>query len=230
MTVDKEVLRLELQELLEDRQISTIRIYAPSRNSIKVLFHSENELNKVFIFKEYFEQKGFHPKLSQALKASRTIFCSGFDPVLLQTYSKEYIEEYLENKGWKLVDIYVFKNKTTFKLEFESKEMAYNFLNNTNTEVGGIKLLQNHKEIEVDRTINQCWGCGLINTDHSSQNCSGQQSCLKCGDTNHQFFTCPIPKKFNDMTKDQREARYCIPCRNRGNHTTLVLFCPNKEQ
>ena len=141
------------------------------------------------------KKKGFYPRISLALKASRTIFCAGFDPILLQTYDKDYIETYLENKGWKIVNIYIFKSKTTLKLEFESKELASKFLNNTNTEVGGIKILQKHKETEVDPTINQCWGCGLINTDHTSQNCPGTKICLKCGDPRHQFFSYPISKK-----------------------------------
>ena len=31
------------------------------------------------------------------------------------------------------------------------------------------------------------------------------------------------------MTPDQREARYCIPCGVRGDHTTLDPFCPKKR-
>ena len=65
--------------------------------------------------------------------------------MLTQTYDKEYIVTYLENKGWNIVDIYIFKSNTTFKIEFESKEVALNFLNNINTEVGGIKILQKHE-------------------------------------------------------------------------------------
>ena len=186
-------------------------------------------MNKVLACKDNFEDKGFFPKISLALKASRTIFCSGFDPVLLMTYNKETINEYLESKGWKVMDIYIFKNNTSFKLEFESKEIASKFLNSNNTDIGGIKILQEHKETEVDRTIKQCWTCGLINTDHSSQNCSGQQQCLTCGDTEHTFFNCPLPKSFKDMTTDQQNARFCIPCGIRGNHTTLDPFCPKKR-
>ena len=114
MTLNKEPFRIELQELLSINHISTIRIYAPSRNSIKVLFHSEEELNKVFSCNNTFEIKGFYPKISRALKANRTIFCSGFDPVLLRTYDKDYILTHFENKGWKIVDVHIFKSNTTF--------------------------------------------------------------------------------------------------------------------
>ena len=181
--LDREPLRLELQDLLDEKHIPKLRIYAPTRNSIKVLFYNEDDLNKVLICKDFFEDKGFYPKLPISLKASRTIFCSGFDPVLLQTYSKEHIVDYLESNGWLITDIYILKSKTSFKLEFPSTALANSFLNDSNTEVGGIKILPEHKETEVDRTIQQCWECGLINTDHSSQNCPEQHKCLKCGKT-----------------------------------------------
>ena len=43
-----------LQVLLNEKHISTLRTYAPSRNSIKVLFPNEEELNKVFTCKDFF--------------------------------------------------------------------------------------------------------------------------------------------------------------------------------
>ena len=108
--------------------------------------------------------------------------------------------------------------------------MASHFLYNTSTDVGGIKILQDHKMTEVDRTIKQCWECGLINPDHSSQNCPEQKLCLKCGDTSHEFFNCPIPKRYNDMTTNDKLSRFCIPCGIRGDHTTLDIFAPKKGQ
>ena len=124
MTQDKDSFKIELQELLFGNHISTHRIYSPSRTSIKVLFLNEEELNKVFSCRDTFEIKGFYPRISLALRASRTIFCSGFDPILLRTYDKYYIVNYLENKGWKIANIHIFKSNTTFKIEFESKEIA----------------------------------------------------------------------------------------------------------
>ena len=147
----------------------------------------------------------------------------------MRTYDKYYIVNYLENKGWKVADIHIFKSNTTFKIEFDTKEVALNFLNNINTEVGGIKILQKHKETEVDPTIHQCWACGLIDPDHISQNCHGYKVCLKCGDPRHGFFDCPIPKNYEDMTTDDKKARYCILCRSRGDHSTIDSFCPYKR-
>ena len=102
------------------------------------------------------------------------------------------------------------KNKASFKIEFETRELATEFLNNTNTEVGGIKLLHIHKENEVDRTIQQCWRCGILQPDHLTQNCSRQQKCLKCGETDHQFFNCTIPKRHTDMSTQQKARRLLI--------------------
>ena len=122
MTLNKEPFKTELQELLSGNHISTLRIYAPSRNSIKVLFNSEDELNKVFSYRNTFEIKGFYPRISMALRASRTVFCSGFDPILLQTYDKDYIKTYLENKGWEIVDIHIFKTTQLLKLNLNRKQ------------------------------------------------------------------------------------------------------------
>ena len=53
------------------------------------------------------------------------------------------------------------KGNNTFKIEMQTKKEATKFLSNTNTAIGGIKLLQQHKEREIDPSINQCWGCGV---------------------------------------------------------------------
>ena len=230
-TSDDQTLKFKMQELLKEKHISALRIYTPSWNSMKVIFQSEDEVNKVLTNKDYFVNRGFYPKISMALKAGRTIFCSGFDPTLLQTYDTETIEGFLENKGWKVVGVYVMKNKASFKIEFESRELASEFLNNTNTEVGGIQILHNHKENEVDHTVHQCWRCGILQTDHLTQNCPRRQKCLKCGKEDHQFFNCPIPKRLTDMSTHQKAARFCIPCGTRGNHTSLDhSFCPKKRE
>ena len=89
--------------------------------------------------------------------------------------------------------------------------------------------MQKHKETEVDPTIHQCWGCGLIDTDHTSQTCNGYKICLKCGDPRHDFFNCPIPKKYEHMTTGEKKARHCILCRTRGDHSTIDPFCPYKR-
>ena len=49
-----EKIKVGIQTKLAQKEIRTIRIYAPSRNSIKALFPSEKELNKVFINHSFF--------------------------------------------------------------------------------------------------------------------------------------------------------------------------------
>ena len=62
--------RSVLQSLLNTKQISYLRMYAPSRNAIKVLFYDEDDLNKVFSYsKDFFEYLGFFPKISRTLKS-----------------------------------------------------------------------------------------------------------------------------------------------------------------
>ena len=127
------------------------------------------------------------------------------------------------------MDIHIFKSNTTFKLEFESTEVASNFLKNINTEVGGIRIMQKNKETEVDPTIQQCWGCGHIDTDHTSQNCPGHKICLKCGDPRHEFFDCTLRKRYDTMTADEKKARYCVLCGTQGDHSSIDPFCPYKR-
>ena len=222
-----EEIKLELQKILEDKSILADRIYVPSRNSIKVVFYTEGELNKVLDDKNYFIEEGYEPRLSMALKATRTVFCTEFDRALLQTYSKEKIQELLEEKGWEVRGIFIMKNKYNFKIEFKTKEIATKFLANINTEIGGIKLTQQSKEREVDPTIDQCWTCGIINPDH--KNCQ-VLVCLKCGDGDHNFFDCRIPRKTEQRTSQQKDACYCIPCNRKGDHTSLDSFCPKKRE
>ena len=88
----------DLQELFNAHKITTLRIYNPSRNTIKILLQNEEDFNKVMTNKDHFTNKGFYPNISMALKANRTIFCSGFDITLLQTYDTDTIWGLLEEK------------------------------------------------------------------------------------------------------------------------------------
>ena len=220
-----------LYRRFEEKEIISSRIFSPSRNSIKVIFPSDEEVNKVMDDTRHFTSKGLHPKLSMSLKASRTIFCSGFDYTLLAIYnSEQVIKEHLESQNWDIAGIYILKYTQAFKIEFKTAKSANIFLNNTNTSIGAIKLIQEHKEREVDPTISQCWGCGILNPDHSSYNCHGTQVCLKCGSTEHKFYDCVMPMKYTDMTIQDRQARYCVPCGKRGDHTSLDHSrCPKKR-
>ena len=95
-----EGIKNELQSRLADKEIRTIRIYAPSRNSIKAIFPNETELNKVLEHNDYFQRKGLTTKLSMAHKANCTVFCTGFDYTILSSYNKNYILEHLQRQGW----------------------------------------------------------------------------------------------------------------------------------
>ena len=117
----------DLMKLLDQKYITTDRLYSPSRNSIKAIFYNEEQLNKVLELREYFEQAGYYPRLSMADKASRTIFCAGFDTALLRTYNKDTIKEILMNSGWKVAEVHVMKSNNTFKIEMQTKKKQQSF-------------------------------------------------------------------------------------------------------
>ena len=167
---DREI-KTTLQKKFDQKSIKASRIYAPGRNSVKVIFQSENELNKVLDNEEYFTVANIYPKICMTLKASRTVFCGGFDPVLLENSSKENIQSILETNNWKVKEIYIMRSGKSFKVEFRTKEQAHKFIN-TNTNIEGVMLKPEHKELEVDPTIRQCWVCGRINPNHGSGECS----------------------------------------------------------
>ena len=168
--------------------------------------------------------------MSMALKASRTIYCSGFDQSITFTHSNSDIQEYLEGEGWEVAGVYIMKNRKSLKIEFNTTNQATTFLSNINTSIGHVILKQENKEREIDPTIQQCWSCREINTDHSSHNCRRTPICLKCGQTDHKFFDCPIPKHYTHMKDQHRKDRYCRPCRTWGDHTSLDhTLCPTKR-
>ena len=72
-------IKTTLQRLIDEERIINTRIYPPSRNTVKVLFDSEEKLNKALDKKEKFKGSGFTLKLPMGLKVSRTIFCAGID-------------------------------------------------------------------------------------------------------------------------------------------------------
>ena len=184
--IDREV-KVTVQQKLDQKNIKASRIFAPGRNSIKVLFLSENELNKVLENERHFTAANLTPRISISLKASRTVFCGGFDPVLLETNTKENIHAILETNHWDIKGVYIMRSGKSFKVEFGTKEQAQKFIN-TQTNIDGVMLKPEHKELEVDPTISQCWVCGRINPNHGSGECSNTQRCLRCGDRGHKFF------------------------------------------
>ena len=226
-----EEIKGKIQSLFEDHDIEVTRIFAPSHNSIKVLFPNEFEHNKTMARKSAFVSGGFYPKISMAVKSTRTIICTGFDESLIIIYGKEGIISELRRKGWEVVDIHIMQNRKALKIEFVSSMIADNFLGNQNTSIGAIKIRQDNKEKAVNSTINQCWGCGIINANHGFKDCCGDKRCLKCGNRDHTFHNCSIPRTFSEMTPEDKLRQYCIPCGLSSDHTSLDFTrCPTKRK
>ena len=220
-----------LHTLLSRLDINTTRVYQPSRNSVKAIFPNENELNKVFIDYNTFTRQGFYPRISMALKESRTIFCARIEKAVLSAFTNRDIKQYLQDREWEIVDVYIMRSKTSLKIQFQDTKQATKFLKSTNTSICNIMITQEHKEREINPTVQQCYTCGEINTNHGSHNCWKQPICLRCGQTDHKFYNCTIPQHINDMTQRHKQSRYCAVCKIKGNHTSLDhSACPKKRE
>ena len=219
-----------LTAALNNFGVESTNIYAPTRDSIKVLFPSENEINKIFANIDQFKTAGLEPKISMGLKSKRTVFCFGFDLTLLSTYTHEELCQDLKDSGWKVNAVYIMQSKKSFKIEFLTTNEAKKFIDKTNTAIGGIQLKPESKEGEVDPTIPQCWTCGMLNPRHNSVSCMTPKRCLKCNSSQHVFYQCDIPKETNRMSQEQKRRRHCIPCNSDGDHTSLDhKSCPTKR-
>ena len=225
-----EKIKTDLQRILNDNEITATHMYKPSKNSIKVIFPTDKEVDKVIENEEAFKNKNFEPKMSLSLKACRTIFCTHFDRTLLEIYDKNSIMEILKDQKWKVRDIYIMKSRKSFKIEMSSRREAQKFLKLETINIGGIQIKDESIEPEIDPTINQCWECGVLNPKHNSQNCTGRKICIKCGSTSHKFYECLIPKEIDKMTQQHKDARYCATCKTKASHTTLDhRQCPKKK-
>ena len=221
----------ELVNVTNTHSIELLRIYQPSRDSIKAMFPDEKNLNKALNKSTVLKAAGFEPRLSMALKAARTVYCYNLDDTLLNTYTQQDIKELLTQAKWKVKNIFIMNSKKTFKIEMETTVEARRFINSKRTAIGPIPIPQESKELEVDPTIPQCWECGRLNPQHASNSCPENKRCIKCGSRSHQFFGCPIPKDFERMSERDKENRYCIPCETKGNHTSLDhKQCPEKRR
>ena len=228
---DNKKINQDLVNVTNTQRIELLRIYQPSRDSIKALFPDEKNLNKALIKSTALKAAGFEPRLSMALKAARTVYCYNLDDTLLNTYTQQDIKDHLIQAEWKVKNIFIMNSKKTFKIEMETTEEARRFINSKRTAIGSILIHQESKEVEVDPTIPQCWECGRLNPQHTSNSCPEHKRCIKCGSHSHQFFRCPMPKDPENMNERDRENRYCIPCDNRGNHTSLDhRQCPEKRR
>ena len=221
----------DLINITNTQRIEILRIFQPSRDSIKVLFPDEKNVNKALKKSEALKSAGFEPRLSMALKAARTVYCFNLDDTILNTYTHEDIKDRLIQAEWKVKGVYIMNSKKTFKIEMETTLEAKRFINSNRTSIGHILLHQDSKEIEVDPTIPQCWECGQLNPKHTSNACPGNKKCIKCGSRSHNLFRCSLPKETERMTQREKESRYCIPCDARGDHTSLDhRQCPEKRR
>ena len=157
----------DLRGVLDRHRITFLRHYAPGRDSIKVLFQNEAEANKAIEKETELYRAGFQPRMSLGLKATRTIFCAGFDPTLLDTYSQNNIRDHLIDDGWDVREVYIMRSKKSFKIEMKTSAEATRFIRCNSTSIGGIALRQRNKEPEMDPTIPQCWDCGKLYPNHA---------------------------------------------------------------
>ena len=89
-------LRLKMNESITQKIITTFaqkeiqytHLFPPTRNTLKAIFPSETEVNKIFANKAIFLKAGFCPQISLTLKAKKTIFCTNFDTALIETTAR----------------------------------------------------------------------------------------------------------------------------------------------
>ena len=176
--------------------------------------------------------KGFEPRIPISVKAARTVYCYGFDPTLLTTYSQpNEIQDILIQAGWKVREIIIMNSRKSFKIVMSSALEAKKFIDSNSINIGGIELKKSNKESEIDPTVKQCWSCGILNPNHNNNNCPNSKHCLKCFSSQHKFYQCPLPRDSASMSSEEKESRYCIPCNNKGNHTSLDhRYCPTKRE
>ena len=131
------VIKMTLQEKLDDKNIKFSRIYTPNRNTVKVVFLSDEDLNKVFENEDHFRAAFLTPKMGISMKASRTVFCGGFDPTLLDNYNKDDIKYKLEAHQWEVKNVFIARSGRSFKIEFKTRKQANEFITSNNTSIGG---------------------------------------------------------------------------------------------
>ena len=120
-------IKLKLQGFFYSNGITTCHMYQPARNSVKVMFPTEKDIDKVMENKEAFRADFFKPRTSLALKSCRTILCTNFDAALRQTYTRNNIPDTLIQQKWNVRDINIMKSNKSFKIEMATKNKPKNF-------------------------------------------------------------------------------------------------------
>ena len=219
-------LQRRLKELLEKFGILYDNIFEPNWNSIGIILRNTEQKTKINYKRMEFIEENFTPIFSRNDMTRRTVFCTMLDPALLNTYNETDIFDMLKNQGWKTEKVIILGNRRSFKIIMMEKQQAEQYISE-DTAIGGIKIEQESKGIETDTFIKQCWNCGELQPDHVTGNCTKEGRCLKCGEEEHNFFECPIPRQFREMNDRDKKERYCIPCGQKTDHTSLDhSFCP----
>ena len=103
-------IKIRLLKTLEEKEILYSHIYAPTKTSIKVIFPTETEIDKVMNASEYFKMHNLNPKMNLKSKNNRTVFCKNLDPAILSTYNGEEIKNMILQQGWNIKKVYIIKN------------------------------------------------------------------------------------------------------------------------
>ena len=227
-----QAIKNELEKCFNSKRIPFIRIYFPSHKYIKVLLASEKLVENVFNEQALFSDHGFDPALTMPLKTARTVFCFGFDSVLLTTHDKDELMQLLIDAEWKVESVYVLQSQKSMKIEFKSRDEANKFLKCDHVNIGGIRLDKHNIEPEVDPTIDQCYNCGALSPGHTRELCPNRTCCLRCGYQGHTFYECPTipnipPSQYSEYHRDEA---YCIACASASGHCSLNhRACPTKK-
>ena len=222
----------ELEKCFTAKSIQITRVYFPSHKYIKVLLPSEKLVDDIFKHELFFTNIGFEPTLTMALKTARTVFCYGFDSVLLSTHDCEAIKQHLIDAEWMVSSVYILQSKRSMKIEFNSRAAANQFLKLKSINILGIRIESKHMEPEIDPSIDQCYNCGTLNPGHTREACPYPTCCLRCGYQGHKFYECQTipnipPSQYSEYHKAQA---YCIPCASANGHCSLNhRICPTKK-
>ena len=109
------------------------------KNSIKVIFPTETEIDKVMNASEYFKMHNLNPKMNLKSKNNRTVFCKNLDPAILSTYNGEEIKNMILQQGWNIKEVYIIRNKNALKIVMKELKQVQEFIDSSNTQIGKIQ-------------------------------------------------------------------------------------------
>ena len=224
------LIKSKLGSIFDSIHVPVDRYFVPTYESIKVIIRNEADIDKVFTNVNKYTDNGFEPRLSMALRASLTVFISGYDVSLTQMHDANHIKQLLTDQGWLTTNVYILQSKKAFKIQMKNKAEVNRFLEMNTVVIGNIQIAKKNIDKEVNPIIPQCWGCGKIQPGHNKDNCR-HKVCMKCNSNEHEFPQCNIPKNHNEMTIQQKAKLFCVPCNTTGDHSSLDhRACPTKRK